>query len=261
MDYLHKIEKLADEEDLLWNIPEQKQGYINVVGGNLQSFRAPVKVAEFLSKNYPLKTLSVILPDALKTKMPLLPNLVFLSSTDSGSFKNTEEITGALDVADFNLLVGDFSKNSITAQAVAEACQKTNKPLVVTRDTVDLLAEGKAERILMNENLILMGSMAQLQKIFRAAYYPRVLLLTQSLVQVAEALHKFTLSYPVSIITLHDGQILVAKNGEVNVAPLEKTAYSPLSLWDGELAARITALNLYNPNNYLKTTTGALFLR
>ena len=160
--------------------------------------------------------------------------------------------------ADFNLLVGDFSKNSITTQAVAEACQKTVKPFITTRDTVDLLTEGQTERILMNENLILVGSLAQVQKIFRAVYYPRVLLLTQSLVQVAEAIHKFTLSYPVSVVTLHDGQIIVAKNGEVNVVPLNKTAYSALSIWSGELAAKIMALNLYNPNSFLKATIVAI---
>ena len=158
MEYLHKIEKLEDKEDLLWNIPEQKQGDINIIGGNLQNFRTSVKVAELLTANYPLKTINVVLPDALKNKLPPLPNLVFLSSTDSGSLANATEITNTLDSADFNLLVGDFSKNSITTQAIAEACQKTTKQAIVTRDTVDLLTEGKTERILMNENLILMGS-------------------------------------------------------------------------------------------------------
>lgn len=259
MDYLHKIEKLTGKEDLLWNIPEQKQGHINIVGGNLQNFHTPVKIAEFLEANYPIKTLNVILPDALKTKLPPLPNLVFLGSTDSGSLASTEEIVGALDVADYNLLVGDFSKNAITAKAVAKACQKTTKPTIATRDTVDLLVEGQTEQILMNDSLILMASMAQLQKIFRAVYYPKVLLLTQSLLQAADVIHKFTLSYPISIITLHNGQIMVAKNGEVNIIPLEKTVYSPISFWSGEIAAKITALNLYNPNNFLEATTVAVF--
>lgn len=258
MDYLHRIEKITDKEDLLWNVPEQKQGYINIVGGNLQSFHTPVKVAEYLSTNYQIKTLNVILPDALKNKLPPLPNLVFLKSTDSGSLANTEEIINALDAADYNLLIGDLSKNAITAKAIAEACKKTTKPTIITRDVVDLLAEGQTERILLNDNLVLMASMAQLQKIFRAVYYPKVLLLTQSLVQVAEAMHKYTLSYPVSIITVHDGQILIVKNGEINVVPLDKTNYSPLSIWSGELAAKIAALNLFNPNNFLKTTTAAV---
>ena len=59
-------------------------------------------------------------------------------------------------------------------------------------------------------------------------------------------------------MTLHDGQIIVAKNGEVNVVPLNKTAYSALSIWSGELAAKIMALNLYNPNSFLKATIVAI---
>ena len=258
MDYLQKFEK-NPYEDLFWNLPEQKRGLVNVVGGNAQNFRTPINVAEFLVANYPIKNLNVVLPDALKSKLPSLPNLIFLSSTDSGSLASEGEIINTLNTADFSLLVGDFSKNTVTTKAIASACQSSEKPLLITRDTVDLVAEGQTERILMNENIIVLASMAQLQKFFRAVYYPKMLLLSQPLLQVAETIHKFTLSYPVSIITLHDGQILMAKNGVVNVAPLEKTGYSPLSMWDGKLAAKIMALNLYNPNNFLKATVAAIF--
>ena len=79
----------------------------------------------------------------------------------------------------------------------------------------------------MNPNLVIFGSMVQLQKVFRAVYYPKMIVLSQSLVQVAEALHKFTLSYPVSLITLHNEQIVIAQNGSINVIPLNKTSYSP----------------------------------
>ena len=101
--------------------------------------------------------------------------------------------------------------------------------------------------------------MAQLQKLFRAVYYPKMLLLTQSLIQVAENLHKFTLSYPVSIITLHDNQIIIAKNGNINVVPIEKTDYSPITIWSGECAAKLTVMNLFNPDNFLKASVAALF--
>ena len=86
-----------------------------------------------------------------------------------------------------------------------------------------------------------------------------MLLISQSLIQVAEVLHKFTLSYPTSLITLHNGQILIANAGKVVAAPLEKTEYSPLSFWNGELAAKIVALNLYNPNNFISSSLASLF--
>ena len=65
MDYFEKIEN-NPYEDLYWNIPEKKQGAVNVIGGNGQSFRTEVKVAECLAEKYPIETVNLILPDALK---------------------------------------------------------------------------------------------------------------------------------------------------------------------------------------------------
>ena len=260
MDYLKKIDNLPTD-DLEWNIPEQKQGAVNVVGGNLQNFRVPVKVTEFVTEKYPVKEVNLVLPEALKSKLPPLPGLKFAPATESGSFGESVELLEMIDLADYNLLIGDFSKNKITARAVASACKNSAKPLLITRDGVDLLAEEVAAETLMNNNLVIMASVVQLQKLLKAVYYPRMLLLTQSLVQIAETLHKFTLSYPVAIVTLHNNQMMVAKNGEVAVTPLENTGYSPLTLWSGELAAKIMAYNLYNPNNLMRATLGALFSR
>ncbi len=260
MDYMKKYDK-NPFEDSYWNIPETKQGTVGIVGGNSQMFRSSIAVAEYLMGKYPLKEARLILPNALEGKLPPLDNLTFLHSTESGSFADGEEMVAAMDANDFNLLIGDFSRNNITAKAVAGASQSSAKPTLLTRDTVDLIAAPGAEKTLMNENLIVMASMAQLQKLFRAVYYPKVLLLTQPLLQVADAIHKFTLSYPVSIITLHDGQILIAKNGEVAVVPLGKSGYSPLTFWSGELAAKIVALNLYNPNNFVTASVAAVFAK
>ena len=211
-----------------------------------------------MGEKYPVETINVVLPDALKDKMPPLPNFVFLPSTDSGSFSG-EGVAEAINSADFNLLIGDFSKNSITSKEIPGAVKSTEKMTLLTRDTVDLIAEGNPERLLMNENLIIMGSMPQMIKLLHSVYYPRMLTLTQSLIQVAETLHKFTLSYPTSIITMHNGQVLVANAGKVVAVPLEKTGYSPLTFWSGELAAKIMAMNLYNPNNFISASVASLF--
>ena len=258
MDYFEKISgKLKN--DLTWNIPEQKQGIVNVVGGNSQSFKTEIKVSEFLAENYPIKTLDLILPDTLKSQLPPLPNFQFLSSTDSGSFAKAEELKNTFNAADFNLLIGDFSKNTTTARAVASACENSEKPLLMTRDTIDLIVSENPEKILMNDKIIFFSSMAQLQKLLRAVYYPKMLLLSQSLVQVGEVLHKFSLSYPVSIITLHNDQILIAKNGLVKSLALANSGYTPILFWQGEVAAKIMAMNLYNPDNFIDATiTGLL---
>ena len=258
MDYFEKIEQ-KPEEELTWNIPEKKQGTVNIVGGNSQSFKSEIKVTEFLSTEYPIEILNVVLPDALKNKLPPLPNFKFLKSTDSGSFADEKEIAGIFNSGDFNLLLGDLSKNSITGKAILGACKKSEKPILVTRDAVDLLTEKINETSLMNENIIIFASMAQLQKLLRAVYYPKMLLLSQSLVQVSEVLHKFTLSYPVSIITLHNEQILIAKNGNVKAVPIVKSGYLPMMFFQGELASKIIALNLFNPNNFIDATIAAIF--
>lgn len=286
MDYFKKIEE-NPYADLYWNIPEIKQGSINVIGGNGQSFRTPVKVAEFLAGHYPVHTINTVLPDVLQGRMPAVEGLIFGKSTDTGSFANGEELAKIMQGADFNLLVGDFSKNTVTARAVVSAIngdavksmpdlngrttgtsmvgakgsasQSSDLPLLITRDGVDIVAEYQPERTLMRENLILLASLPQLQKLLRAVYYPKMLIMTQSLVQVVEVLHKFTLSYPCKIITLHLGQILVASDGAVVAVPVEKSGYSPLMVWGGELAGKIVALNLYNPNQFMKATVAGVF--
>jgi hypothetical protein len=258
MDYFEKIEEKPGD-DMFWNVPEKKQGTVNVVGGNTQSFRTEIKVSEFLASQYPIENLNVVLPDVLKNQLPTLPNFRFLKSTDSGSFMDEKELLEVINSADYNLVLGDMSKNTVTGKALASACHFAEKPLILTRDAVDLLINNQPEKNLMNENIVYFASMAQLQKLLRAVYYPKMLLLSQSLVQAADVLHKFTLSYPISIITLHNEQVLVAKNGAVKAVSLEKTGYSPIMFWHGELAAKILALNLYNPERFMDATISAIF--
>lgn len=258
MDYFEKLEK-NPYEDLKWNVPERKQGSVNVIGGNLQNFKAEVKTAEYLTTEYPVEAVNVVVPDSLKSKMPPLPNFVFLPATESGAFTESQGLMDVFDKADFNLVLGDLSRNSVTGRAVASAVKCSAKMTLITRDSVDLVAENMKETLLMNENLVFFASVPQLMRLFRAVYYPKMLLQSQSLVQVAEVLHKFTLSYPVRIVTLHSEQILVAEGGVVKAINLIDSGYSPITLWGGELAAKIVAMNLYNPNNFIGATCAAIF--
>lgn len=259
MEFLEKIDK-NPYKDLYWNISdEQKKGVVAVIGGNGQNFKTPMKTAEFMASEFPLKEVKVVLPDVLKPKLPPLDNLVFLKTTDTGSFSEADEIKKVIENADFSLIVGDLSKNAITAKIFGEALVESKKPLMLTRDAVDLATEGKMEKILMRENLTIFGSLVQWQKIFKSVFYPKILQPSQSLVQVAEAFHKFTLSYPVQAVLFHDGQILICKNGKVSVVPLIQTTYSPLTIWNGELAVKILGLNVYNPDKFVEATVAALF--
>lgn len=252
-------------DDLIWNIPEQKTGEIAVVGGNSQNFSAIIRISEFLSTNFPLKRVNTILPNSLRSQLPPLGNLFFAPATDSGSFAKSPELNQYLDTAEFTLLAGDLSKNSATAIAITDAITRSLNqdivhPLLITRDAVDLLAP-TAGQILMHPQLFVVASMVQLQKIFRAVYYPKMIMLSQPLLPVVETLHKFTLTYPVTLLTFHQDNIIVAARGEVTSTHLVDTDYSPISLWSGQLAARIAALNLFNPHKSLEATTAAILMR
>lgn len=261
MDFLKKITD-NPYQDLYWNIPEeQKRGTVSVIGGNGLNFRTTIKTAEFLTDRFPIKDIRVVLPDTLKSKLPPVENLIFLKTTDVGSFADSSELNSIIDNADFSLVVGDLSKNSITAKAMAEALTESKKPVLITRDAVDLIAEVKPEQILMRNDLIIFGSLVQWQKIFKSIYYPKILMPSESLMQVAEAFHKFCLSYPVQAILLHDGQILICKNGNVEVVPLAKSGYLPLTIWSGEMAGKIMALNLYNPDKFIEASVAGIMLK
>lgn len=255
--YLQKIEQ-NPYEDLYWNLPETKKGTANAVGGNVQSFQTVVRTAEFLGGQYPLNTVNVVLPEPLRTQLPNLPNFQFLPATKAGSF-NGEGLAEALASVDTNLLIGDLSKNAITGKALAEILAGVTKPTLVTRDAADLLAEQAMEKILLNENVSFLVTGKQLQKILRAVYYPKMMTLSMSLMQVAELLHKFSLSYPVGVATLYNEQILVAKDGRVEMTELANSGYSPLTLWNGQVAAKIVALNLYNPNSFVAASMAAIW--
>lgn len=256
-DYFTKIDQL--ETDLSWNLPELKQGIINVIGGNAGRFNLEIKISEFILEHYPVKEVHTILPDSLQSKLPPLPNFIFLKSTDTGSFAEADELENSITSADFSLLLGDFSKNSITTKSVLTAIIHSTRPLLLTRDTIDLIADSTPDQALMNDHIIYLASLPQLQKLLRSVYYPKMLLLSQPLLQIADVLHKFTLSYPAKIITLVSDQILLAENGSVRSVPLAKSGLSPLTFWGGELAAKITVMNHFSPGHFLDATTTAIF--
>lgn len=254
-------------QDLLWSLPEQKTGVLNIIGGNSQNFAAIVKTAEFCSK-LPLKEIRTILPDALKSKLPPLPDLIFTKSTTSGSFDKSPELDAALNSADAALLAGDFSKNSATTVALATAIKTTIEkaakteaaekaaainPLILARDALDVLTP-EAETLVRHQNLTIIASLSQLQKFLRALYYPKMLLLSMPIQPVKEILHKFTLTYPCTILTFHEGQILVASAGSVETLPLSKSPYTPLTLWSTELPAKLAALQTWHPAHPLACT-------
>lgn len=258
LDYHKKaLDPLFD--DILWNIPEQKTGTVQIIGGNANSFSTEIKSAEFLNR-LNLKEVRLLLPDVLRNKIPPIPGINFAPSTESGSFDKSKELEFAASDADITVMLGDFSKNSITSVAMVETIKKTTKPIIITRDAVDSVLND-AEDFIEKGGITFVASMAQLQKLFRSLMYPKMILLSSPLVPVLETLHKFTLSYPVTILTFHQDNIIIANNGNVVTTPIDRTSYSPIGLWGGELACKIAALNLWSPNKPLEATSTAVFYK
>ena len=256
-DYWQQLDK--PKQDLTWNLPEQKTGTLNIIGGNSQAFNTTIKISEFAATHTHFKDIRTVLPDMLKSKLPPMDNIIYLPSTASGSFGDEKAQKTTLNSADANLILGDLSKNTITAKVITSACETSEKPTLITRDTIDLIATENPAKLLENPNLILLGSAVQLQKLLRAIFYPKVLLLSMPLLQILETLHKFTLSYPVTVVTFHEGQIIVANNGRIATVPSIKTEYSPITIWQGHLATKILDYNFWNPGKILDATTNAIF--
>ncbi|MBP5512000.1 hypothetical protein J6X90_01260 [Candidatus Saccharibacteria bacterium] len=256
LDYWQKLDEAIDP-NIFWNIPEQRTGIIQIVGGNANSFSTEIKQAEYLN-SLPLKEVRLLLPDALRSKVPPVPGINFAPSTESGSFDKSNELKFAVDDADITLFSGDFSKNSATSVTLSNVLKETTRPVVLVRDAIDSVADS-AEEFIEKGNITLVATMPQLQKLFRSLLYPKMIMLSSPLMPIVETLHKFTLSYPVTILTFHQEKIIVASNGKVITTSIDKTEYTPIALFVGNLASKIAALELWNPGKSFEATQSALW--
>ena len=256
LDYWIKSDEITDP-NIFWNIPEQKTGVLQIIGGNANNFATEIKQAEFLN-SLPIKDVRLMLPDALQSKVPPVPGINFAPSTESGSFDKSDELKFAVEDADITLFAGDFTKNSKTAVAISKVLKESTKPVVIARDTIDTIVDS-ADEFMEKGNITIIATMAQLQKLFRSLMYPKMILLSSPLMPIVEILHKFTLSYPVTIFTFHQEKIIITSNGKVVTTSLNATDYTPIGLFVGDLPPKIAALQLFTPGKSLESTQASLF--
>ena len=228
-------------DEVAWSKPERRDqaGRLAIVGGNARGFWA-VAGAYQTARRTGVGEVRVVMPDALKPKLPVqvraqMEDLLLVPSNPSGGLALEAEKTlqAAANWSGQMLFIGDNGANSETAQLLEKFladgdycdCQVT-----IARDAVDLLVYG-AETVLARPKTNLVVSMAQLQKLARAVYYPRMVTFSQGVKQVAETLHKFTITYPVAITLFHDDNLLVAHQGEVVSQPFDE----PMRIWSGEV--------------------------
>jgi len=237
--------------DIEWNKPEQKThaGKLTIIGGNKLGFMA-VSDAYGLASALGAGQIRAVLPDALKKSFPAaITDALFISSNMSGGFDKAAipEIVAAANWADAVLLVGDMGRNSETAMACEQMIDKYSGHLIVTRDAIELL-KPVAERLINRDKTTIVASFAQIQKLFQNVYYPRILSFSMQLMQFADALHKFTITYPVTVVTFHQNHLVVAHGGKV----ISQEFDEPMAIWRGLTATKISCYLLWNPTKPLE---------
>lgn len=243
--------------DIEWNKPEQRSraGKLGIIGGNKLGFSA---VAE--SYSGALETgageVKILLPDALKSQVPgAITDVSYAPSTQSGGLAKDalRDAQAVASWADVVLCIGDAGRNSETAILYEQFIRECSTPIVLTRDAVDLI-KNDAHLLVERESTIIVGSFAQIQKMLRAIYYPKMLTFSMQLTQLVDALHKFTITYPITIVTLHSDKILIAHDGGVVTQDWD----NPMRIWRGDTATRIATYWLWTLDKPLEAATASV---
>lgn len=252
---IHEYWRVQDTTTLLfpdieWNKPEQKThaGKLAIIGGNKLGFIA-VRDAYEVASEMGAGQIRAIIPDVLKKAVPpSVSDAVFLPSNPSGGFsrEGSSEFEAACAWADLCLLIGDAGRNSETAMAF-EHLLDSDSMIVATRDAVDLVMP-VMQKLVDRQNTVLVVSFAQLQKIFQSVYYPKILSFSMQLLQLVEALHKFTITYPITIVTFHHSKLVVASGGDIITQDFDQ----PMAIWRGITATKAASYLLWNRSKPLE---------
>lgn len=246
--------------DIEWSKPENRgmAGKLGIVGGNKLGF-AGVAEAYSVAASAGVGQVRVLLPDVLKKAIPaVITDTMFGPTNPSGSL--TKDASAELATlgawADGILMIGDAGRSSETAILYEQFLQEYQGPLTITRDAVDLV-KNNAQVLVDRPKTLLILSFAQLQKLFQAVYYPKVLTFSMQLTNLVEALHKFTITYPVTIAVLHKETFIVAHDGEVVTTPWD----NPMMIWRGNTAAKAATYWLWSPTKPLEATSTAIIAK
>lgn len=243
--------------DLEWSKPEQKSqaGKLGVVGGNKLGFISVAGSYEAAIEQG-IGEVKILLPDALKKDLPkALPSTIFGASTQSGGLSRdaATELSALGEWADTILMIGDAGRNSETALVYSDFIQSYDGNLVITRDAVDLV-KNDISTVVERPHTNLVVSFAQLQKIFQAVYYPKVLTFSMQLTQLVEALHKFTITHPVTLNVFHQDVILTAHDGQVISTPFDQ----PTLIWNGLVATQVAVYTTWFPKKPAEASATAV---
>jgi ADP-dependent NAD(P)H-hydrate dehydratase / NAD(P)H-hydrate epimerase len=243
--------------DIEWSKPEQRTqaGRLGIIGGNKLGF-AGVAEAYSTSLKIGAGDAKALLPEALKRTIPSsFSETMFAPSNISGSLSR-DALNDMRALGEWStgiLFVGDAGRSSETAIVYDDFIAGYDGWMTLTRDAVDLVKQSSSV-LVDREKTLFVVSFAQLQKLFQQVYYPRMLTFSMQLVNVVDSLHKFTITYPITIVTLHKDHLLVAHGGEV----VTMEWGNPMAIWRGNTAAKAATYLLWNQNNPLQAVTTAV---
>lgn len=240
--------------DILWQRPEQKSlaGKLLIVGGNKLGFAAVAQAYGDALKAGAGECRAIMPEDLKKVIDHLALDCVFVPSNPSGGMSKDAlpALKASAAWADAILLIGDAGRNSETAILLETLLNQMPTMAIITRDAIDLLKHITG-RMLQRPQTVLIVTLAQLQKIFQAVYYPKTILFSMQLSNLVETLHKFTITYPITIVVFHQNHLVVAKEGEVTTTPWEQ----PTLIWRGSVAAKAAVFAMQQPQKLLETVT------
>jgi len=243
--------------DIEWQKPEQKAlaGKLLIVGGNAHGFAAVAQAYQD-AVQAGIGECRVVLPDALKKNIDATIDCVFVPTNQSGGITkdSINQLKAAAAWADGLLLIGDAGRNSETAIVYEQLLNAfPDKPTFITRDSFDLL-KGLWPSLIARKNTSLIITLAQLQKLFQAVYYPKTILFSMQLANLAETLHKFTITYDCTMVVFHQNQLVVAQAARVTSTPWDQ----PMLIWRGSVAAKAATYCIHHPSNTAAAISASL---
>ena len=220
--WLKQTSKQPAFPDVEWNRPQQasRAGRLAIVGGAGLHFFGVTSSFEAATAAG-AGEIRVLLPDSLQRTIPrTVSETRFLATTPAGSIsaEAATDLQAASSWSTVTLLAGDFGKNSETAVAITRSALAATSPLIIARDSIDLLMQDISSFI-SRPSTTLICSFAQLQKIFRQLYYPKVLI------------------YPATLVVFHAEHIMTAHAGKVVSQPWD----TPMNIWKGTTPGVVAA--------------------
>jgi NAD(P)H-hydrate repair Nnr-like enzyme with NAD(P)H-hydrate dehydratase domain len=249
----------ATFDDLIWSQPEHSSqaGKLLIIGGNVHGFSAVAKAFQQATKAG-AGSVRILLPDVLRKMIAkLFLEAEYSPSTPSGSFsmKSLAEFIDFSSWSDLTMLTGDIGRNSETAMLLEAFVNQYKGPLSITKDALDCFVNNP-KTLTDRSQTIIVGNIAQIQKIFLKILPQIAITSSMNLVQLVEALHELSNGSNAIYMTEHMGNILAATNGSVSTTKITNS----LTSWQVEATSYASVWLMQNSNKPFEAITTSAFL-